>query len=390
VAGIGAAGLAALGTGLALGLGGGSGPARPAAAGPGQVRVSVGVSGCGAGWTGPVAGRQDFLLANTDVRDADVQLIDPATGAVYAEVEPLGSGATAHLRITLGGGRYAFRCVMEDDAAFTGPTMTIDSSARTPVAPVLPVTQNDLLPATRAYERYVTGALPGLVADTQRARDDLARGDLSAARRDWLTAHLDYERLGAAYGAFGDADGAINGLPSGLPGGVTDPGFTGFHRLEYGLWGGQDAATLVPVADALLGAERDLITSFPDEQIDPLDISIRAHEITENALEFELTGRTDLGSHSALATVAANLDGTRVVLGLLRPLLVPRYPALGRLDASLAATARDVAAQRRPDGSYPPLDTLARASRERIDADVSELSELLAPVASICEPRRTS
>lgn len=385
-----AAGLAALGVGLASLAGCSSGHSKPAAATSAATRISVGVSQCGAGWSDPAAGQQDFLLANNDTRDADVQLIDPATGAVYAEVEPLGTGATAHLRITLGGGRYAFRCMMEDDAAFTGPTVTITSSLRTPVEPVRPVTQNDMLPPTRAYEKYVIGALPGLVAATTTLRDDVTRGDLAAARRDWLPAHEDYERLGAAYGAFGDADGDINGLSAGLPGGVDDPGFAGFHRLEYGLWHGQDAATLTPVAAALLDAENGLVKDFPSEQIDPVDVGIRAHEITENALRFSLTDESDFGSHSQLATIAANLGGTRVVLNLLRPLLVPRYKALPRLDAQLATTTKDVAAQRHPDGTYTALDALSRTARAHIDDDVSELAELLAPVASICEPRRIS
>jgi iron uptake system component EfeO len=78
------------------------------------------------------------------------------------------------------------------------------------------------------------------------------------------------------------------------------------------------------------------------------------------------------------------------VLNLLRPLLVPRYKALPRLDAQLATTTKDVAAQRHPDGTYTALDALSRTARAHIDDDVSELAELLAPVASICEPRRIS
>ena len=41
----------------------------------------------------------------------------------------------------------------------------------------------------------------------------------------WLTAQLTWERLGAAYGQFNDLGVAIDGLPQGLPQGVSDPGF---------------------------------------------------------------------------------------------------------------------------------------------------------------------
>ena len=36
-------------------------------------------------------------------------------------------------------------------------------------------------------------------------------GRLAAAKRDWLTAHLQYETLGAAYDAFGNFDDEIDG-----------------------------------------------------------------------------------------------------------------------------------------------------------------------------------
>lgn len=372
--------------GLTLARGGSGAPStRPA----GSTRISIGLSGCGTGWTKPTAGQQDFLLVNTDLRDGDAQLIDPASGAVYAEAEPLGSGASAHLRIVLGHGSYAFRCLMADADAITGPTVRISGSLRTPVAPVLPVTLNDLVPIAKAYESYVTASLPGLITQTQTLSADFSRGDLAAARRDWLPAHLSYERLGAAYGAFDTADSAINGRPDGLPGGVQDPDFTGFHRLEYGLWHDQSAAELAPVADDLVTAETDLQTAFPQAQIDPLDIAIRAHEITENTLQFTLTGHDDLGSGSELATARANLDGTKTVLNLLRPLLTSRYPALPTLDALIATTDRDLAAFQHPDGTYPALQALSGTDRERVDSDFSELSEQLAPIASICEPRRT-
>jgi high-affinity iron transporter len=53
---------------------------------------------------------------------------------------------------------------------------------------------------------------------------------------------MDWERGGASYNSFGDAGVAVDGLPGGLPGGAGDKNFTGLHRLEYGLWHGQDRA----------------------------------------------------------------------------------------------------------------------------------------------------
>ncbi|MGF7236328.1 MAG: imelysin family protein [Frankia sp.] len=353
----------------------------------GATRITVSVDQCGTGWSRPTPGQQHFVLADTDTRAGEVLLTDAASGAVYADVEPVAPGTTTDLAIALGSGRYAFRCAMEDEATVVGPTVTVPGTVPRPAAPIPPVTQADLIGATRAYQKYVRDQIPELVRLTAVLAEAINRGDLADARRAWLPAHLRYERLGAAYDAFGDLDAEINGLPNGLPAGVHDPDWAGFHRIEYGLWHAAPAASLRAPAAALLTAVRGLGAAFAAAQIAPLDLSIRAHEITENALQFELTGQGDFGSHTNLDTVRANLDGTATALTIIRPLLTGRDRALGSLTAALTRATEDLDALAGPGGE-PPLATLATRDRERVNADVSELTEQLAPVASILEPRR--
>jgi iron uptake system component EfeO len=353
--------------------------------GSGRTQIQVSVSRCGTGWVDPKPGVQHLDLVNGDTRAGEVMLADATTGAVFADVEPLGPGTSKSLDVDLGSGRYVVRCAMEDENVVTGPTVTIPGHAKGTTPGVLPVTQADMIAPTKAYEAYVRGQLPTLLQLTRALDQAIEAGNLAVARTAWLPAHLEYERLGAAYDAFGDLDGAINGLPDGLPGGIDDPDWTGFHRVEYGLWHGATASSLRAPTARLLSDVGELSTEFAAAQIAPLDVSIRAHEITENALQFELTGRTDFGSHSNLATVRANLDGTRSVLALLRPLLTPRYAHLDQVGTDITRSQSDIDAVH-----SAPLATLTTAQRERIDADISELSEELAPVASILEPRRSS
>jgi iron uptake system component EfeO len=196
--------------------------------------------------------------------------------------------------------------------------------------------------------------------------------------------------MGAAYGTFGDADGRIDGIAARTPGAVRDPGFTGFHRIEYGLWHGGSAASLRAPAAALDRSVRALRDGWPQQRMDPAAMGLRAHEIVEDTEQFELTGRTDYGSGTNLATARANLDGTRAVLDVLRPLLTPRYPDLSKVDSWLDRTQSALDAARRPDGTWARPAELGREQRQKLNADVSELTELLAPIAAIAEPRRVS
>ena len=351
--------------------------------------VTVSVDHCGEGWTHGDPGQQTFVLRNRDISSAEVYLTDAASQKVYAYVDNIGPDASADMSIDLPSGHYVFRCAVSDQDVATGPEVVVAGHHKGAASPVAAVSQVEMITATKQYEDYVSGLLPGLSALAAQLDADIRAGDLTRARTDWLPAHLAYERLGAAYNAFGDIDGSINGTSAGLEGGAADSGFTGFHRIERGLWGGEDAATLAPIADGLVTDVATLLQEFPTAQIDPLDVAIRAHEITENALQFELTGKTDYGSGTTLATVDANLDGTKAVLDLLKPILTSRYPGLQHVYAEIAAAASDIEATR-SGGQWRPLAALSTAQRERVDSDISELTQLLAPIASICEPRRTT
>ncbi|MFD8306462.1 EfeM/EfeO family lipoprotein [Streptomyces sp. NPDC059690] len=375
--------------GLLVARGSGGRPEAASADGLRHTSVEVTPAGCGRGWSRPVGGRQVFDLHNTSSTAAEVDLTDPRTGAVYGEVEGLAPGTVRPLRVTLGNGTYAFRCLPDDADAVTGPTVRITGATVRSGPAAVPVTQQDLIPPTLAYQKWVQARTAELERKTDALRDAVDRGDLAAARAAWLPAHLVYERMGAAYGTFGDADGQINGTTAGLSGGVHDTDFTGFHRVEYGLWHGQSASALRGPADRLAEAVHALRAGWPDERMDPADVGLRAHEILENTLQFELTGRTDYGSGTNLATARANLDGTRVLLDHLRPLLKTRDTGLPGLDSWLDRTQRLLDSFRH-GRSWTPLARLTRAQRETVDADLGELVERLADVAALTDVRRTA
>jgi high-affinity iron transporter len=250
--------------------------------------------------------------------------------------------------------------------------------------PYIPVDYSQLQLVTDTYRAGIVTGLSQLAADTDKLTAAVTSGQLAEAKALWLPAHLDYERLGAAYGTFGDYDDAINGLPSPLPGGVDDPRFAGFHRLEYGLWQGLPQATLAPVASALDASVHALQNAFPHLETDPNDVALRTHEILENALQFELSGESDMGSHTSLATTLANVQGTQATLSAISPLLARENPQLlARARSGLSGLATLAGSYRDTSGSWTPLQSLTQGQREQLDATVSGLLEQLAPIAEV-------
>ena len=376
---------------LLAGCAGSQRPAANAAPADGlpHTAVQVSLGSCGQGWTRPHAGQQVFDVRNTSDGPTEVDIVDPKSGAVYGEVEGLAPNTTRPLQVTLGGGSYAFKCLPDDNDAVTGPTVTIPGHASAGPAS-LAVTEQDVIPPTLAYTKWIGGQMAVLAGKVRTLKDAVDRGDLSAARAAWLPAHLVYERMGAAYDTFGDADGAINGTTAGLAKGLDDPDFTGFHRIEYGLWHGQSAGQLRGPADQLARDVDTLKSGWAQARMDPLLMGLRAHEILENAVQFELTGRTDYGSGTNLATARANLDGTRAVLGYLRPLLKARYGSrLPALDTSLDRLQHTLDGFDH-DGRWTTLDNLTRTQREQLDSAAGDSVERLADIAAIFDIRRTS
>ena len=234
--------------------------------------------------------------------------------------------------------------------------------------PYRQVTYGQIAPLVTQYRAEVSAGLAVLATDTDHLRALADAGQLDQAKQAWLVAHLDYARLGAAYDTFGNFNDEIDGRPNGLPQGVDDPSWTGFLRLEYALWQNQPAATVASIADQLDTYVHQLVAAFT-EQTTPLnDLSLRTHEILENTLQFELTGETDQGSHTGLATALANVQGTEMILGIIAPLLGEGEPTLlANLRSDLSPTRRapqHVSATRRNVDPRPvPYPDTARASR---------------------------
>ncbi|WP_051951830.1 EfeM/EfeO family lipoprotein [Actinacidiphila yeochonensis] len=353
--------------------------------------LTVTASACGSPARHLAAGPVAFEVTDRAPGFAQVYLVSQDGALAYAEIPWLASAHTLPLTGTLGAGRYAVRCVLSDGTVRTSRPFQVTGRTTGALRGYRPLPDLQLTPAVQRYRAWVDAALPGLVRAARTLSADLDRGDLRAARADWLPAHLDYERLGAAYGSFGDFDGALDGAPGGLPKGTADPSWTGFLRIEYGLWHGQSAAGLRPLGRRLVSDAEALAKDFPSEDIDPGNLPLRTHEILENALEFQLSGRRDFGSHTVLATLDANAQGTGEVLAVLAPLITPRDPGLlARSRSGLTALRSALAADRARAGGWPAPAALPTAERAGLEARLDGLLEQLARVPDLLASRSSA
>ncbi len=369
--------------------------ALPAASSASTAAVTVTVTrnGCAPGWTAAAAGTHTFTVDNRSGLPGEINL-DDASGDIVAEIETIGPGTSAQLSATLYGGTYVFKCFMGGLAATVSQPVQVAAGHAAAVSPIRgsavairPVTLGELAGPNKEYQAYAAAQLADLAQAVTRIQADLRGGDMAAARADWLTAQLDWERVGASYDSFGNLGLAVDGLPDGLPGGVNDKNFTGLHRLEYGLWHDQSAATLLPVAATLASNVAAVQHNLTSGSLagDPANLPVRAHEILEDALRDHLSGIDDQGGGAAFPETYADVQVTTAVLGYLAPLINARQPGLPDIADSQLGILTTALLATRVNGQWESLGTASLAAREQVDAAIDAALETLSAVPDLLE-----
>lgn len=348
--------------------------------------IQVTEDACVPSWNAPPAGQSSFNIKNASTSATDIELVTHPGGLIVAEIEVLGPSTSRDLPVNLAEGDYQWRCVTGgEQATYSSVQSTSGGSAGAGSYAFAPVTVEEITPYLEQYRVYVgtqLKILDGQVAALESAVDS---GNRQAAKNAWLPGQLTYHRIGAAYGAFGDDGEAVNGLAQGLPDGVNDPDFVGFHKIEYQLWSGAPMAQIKPQAKELVAAVKRLEKQLPKFTFDPLEVVIRAHEILEDTQRFVVTGQDDYGSGTSYAHAVADTEGTRTLIAILAPMLDSRQPTLvptanpqlDQLQGALIATKKN--------GQWVPVSQMDLATRMPTNAALGQVLETIAPIPDILE-----
>lgn len=351
--------------------------------------VPVSPSACGSDWSLGADGRVDASVRNVGNAVLRVDLLDAANADVFASVASLTPGSSWQVRIALPDGSYRLVCAGEPGTTpVQSPAQRVTSSKVARGHPLRLLTESEAQTIAMVFSMRLVLQAASLTQDTANLQAAVRRSDLSAARSLWLVAHTRFESMGGMYGVFGSNGIKIDGLPNGLPGGVQDPGFTGFHRLEYLLWNRGSPAQLQQATSDLVRDVNALQTQVQNGNIQATDVIRSCHRILESTLRFPLTGADDFGSHSQLATVATHVGAAQQVLQTLRPALQARNPdLLSKAAGGFTALAPRLQALQRPDGTYPPLQSLSPQQQQQVVAAVGQQVETLALIPTTLQLR---
>ncbi len=320
---------------------------------------------------------------------AGVALLAAALGACGSSGQAGPAATSTHAS------RYAFFTFESPHVASSYSTFALGPSQEAPrPAPTEPLTSSAAFAAPIArYKRYAEGRLAAARRDAAALTVALHAGSRTRAQAAWRATYSDYLELGAVYlsGTLADLNDRIDGTPGGVSGGVASPHFTGLHRIEEGLWTGAAPQSLAPAGARLQSDLATMAAKLPHTTITPLEYTLRAHEILEDAQRDQLSGTDVPSSGEGVLGTEAGLTATEHVLATMYLLVHPgqdaeEAPIGPRIEAELAALRSVFTKIERAHGGHlPSAQGLSIGEREALQGALGGALEALAQVPATLE-----
>ncbi|MBB1601186.1 iron uptake system protein EfeO [Variovorax sp. UMC13] len=319
------------------------------------------------------AGRTTFTIVNQSKRALEWEILDGVM--VVEERENIAPGFSQTMTVKLHPGTYDITCGLLSNPRgklHVTPSAESDAEAARPSL----VNYVGALAEYRVFLALESGTLEDA---TQALVDALKAGDLAQARTLYAPAHQAYKRIEPMAELFSDLDTRLNARADYFEQREADPGFTGFHRIEYLLFAKNDAQAALPVAAQLQTDVETLKTRMRALAIPPERLAASAAKLLRRVADNLPAGGEDHYGHGELVNLQGTFDGTRKIAELLSPLLTKAAPELQKtLDQRFEAFATALSPYRDGEGFKPaPLD---EAQRKALAEPVRALADALGQV----------
>ncbi|KFI29269.1 iron transporter substrate-binding protein [Haematobacter massiliensis] len=313
-----------------------------------EIAVTVTDSTCEPANLTVPAGRRTFRIHNASDRALEWEILDGVM--VVAERENIAPGLNATLTERLVPGTYAITCGLLSNPR---GTLTVVPTEASEASRVQPETRAFIGPLSE-YRVYLSRRASLLVEATAALRDSIAAGDLEGARSAWRAAREPWRQMAPVSARIADLANSMDPLAEYLAEREQDAAFTGFHRIEYGLWSQNTTEGLAPVADRLAADALTLKDRLRTLEVAPADLAANAAALAGRLADQAGAAQTPYAADDQ-AEFAAALDGIRKSALLVDPLVIAAQPeasaalhaALEGAQAAIGGYASDPAGRER-------------------------------------------
>ncbi|MBZ9655517.1 iron uptake system protein EfeO [Phyllobacterium lublinensis] len=317
------------------------------------------------------AGRSTFTIVNSSDRALEWEILDGVM--VVEERENIVPGFSQTLQAKLKAGDYEITCGLLNSPR---GTLHVTPSAEADAEAAKPALMAYLGPLAE-FQVFLAMQANALVKGVQALDEAIKAGDIEKAREAYQKARAPYKQIEPMADLFADLHNAIDPVADYLEKREEDPGFTGFHRIEYGLYSANNLDGLAPVSARLLADVTALKDRLRGLRIPPEQIAKGAARLLSATAETTIIVGEEHYAKTDLADIEANLAGVSRMMALLKPVATPAAPqVVADIDSRMADADSALKALRGPDG-YPPFDSVDAESRKSFAQRVQALAQAI-------------
>ena len=327
-----------------------------------EIAVTIHAHSCEPNALTVPAGHASFRIINRSDRAVEWEILDGVL--VVEERENIAPGLSQVINAKLLPGDYAITCgLLSNPRGTLHVTPTAESDAQAKAKPSMVAFIGPL----SEFRVYLSGQGGALIKAVSALDQAIEAGDLNQAQALYVPAREAYQRLAPAAQRLAELDNAINARADYFEKREQDPAFNGFHRIEYALFQQRSTGGLTPIAQRLLTdvttlKQQLLAQSLPPEQL----VSILVRNLNSLADVRAASGEEERYSRIDLNGFAANLDVTRKVVDLMRPLLTQSAAdLLPGIDSALTAFDAELNGLK-VDNRYTTYDSVTADQRKQI------------------------
>ncbi|MGC4985654.1 iron uptake system protein EfeO [Streptomyces sp. DT193] len=343
------------------------------------IQVTATDTACKVSKTEFPAGHVQLDIENKGSKVTEVYLLFP-DDRIVSERENIGPGTKQRVTAEVKAGEYTIACKPGMKGKGIRQAVKVTGGK---------VAKRDprLDKAVAAYREYAQEQADATLPKAEAFAKAVKAGDIEAAKKEFASSRLGWERTEPVAESFGDIDPKVDVREDGLEEGQ-DPAtdWTGWHRLEKSLW--QDKK----IGDREKELAGLLVTDLTDWQkrvgkaeITPTSMANGAKELLDEVASGKVTGEEDRYSHTDLSDFKGNVEGAQKAYELLKPVASENDAALtAELDKQFAAlnTLLDKYRTDKTSYDFTSYDKVGKADRKELSDAVNALAEPLSKLAA--------
>jgi iron uptake system EfeUOB component EfeO/EfeM len=344
---------------------------RGTAKSPDAYQVTVSAKACEPNAITVPAGRRTFEIVNASDRPVEWEILDGVI--VVEERENIAPGFRQTLTARLVPGDYTITCGLLSNPRGTLHVTPAETAGARPEAPAL----RAFIGPLSEYKVFVAQQGAQMLDAAERLAAAVKTGNLEEARALYEPARMPYKRIEAVAYRLADLKNAIDPLPDYLDKREQDPAFTGFHRIEYGLFSQSDTTAVSPTADKLVADLGTLKERLRALKVGPADLADGAAQVAEHLAQERVAGGENRYAGTDLMDIEANLAGIAKVVALLKPMVAPIAPDVAKDADEKLVAAEAVINGLKQDAAFPAYGNLDEATRKALTKAFRDLADAL-------------